>query len=463
MNKLFKTYGGSLLLVAFLFVSIGAQSQAKYMLKGVVSTLENNELLPGSSILVKGTTRGTATDFDGNFAIEVSEGEKIIVSFVGYDEQEIAITGQKSEEVKLKMSVGQSLSDVVVVGYGVQKRSHLTGSVSKMDDANFAEAPVSRADQALVGKLSGVDIATTDASAGASPKILIRGVSSINTSTDPLIVVDGFPIPGDLSSVDMNDVQSIEVLKDAASAAIYGSRGANGVIMITTKSGKKGKLSFDVNVISGVKSAFKRDDLYSTPSEWVDKLNAQGIPLNTQVNKMMELGTATDWQDVIFRTGGFQKYQVGASGGGEWGNFYFGGSYQSDKGVVLTDQFDKFSLRGNINAKLSERVEAGIQISGSSSKSRVVAVGLQDALRNQPWLPLYHTEQTLAFLAANNLPLTSPNYGSVLGRPIQVGDVAHESDFGTSLLQLTNNNSAYAKVMDRDNSYRNIEMYANAY
>lgn len=183
--------------------------------------------LPGVNILVKGTTIGCITDIDGNYSISVPdlEADILVFSYIGFTQKEVACKGQPKINVTLTEDQ-QQLDEVVVVGYGVQKKSHLTGSISKIKNENLGQLPVSRADQALVGKLAGVQIQNVSAQSGASPKIQIRGIGSISADTNPLIVVDGYPIPGDLSDVDMNDVESIEVLKDAASAAIYGSRGA---------------------------------------------------------------------------------------------------------------------------------------------------------------------------------------------------------------------------------------------
>ena len=228
-----------LITVVTLLFSVMIFAQEAYTIKGTVTSAVDNMPIPGANIIVVTTTRGTSTDFDGNFQLEVAKGESVQISYIGYVSQTIVIDGQTTLNISLAED-DNSLSEVVVVGYGTRKKSHLTGAISKVGGDDVAAVQVTRVDDALAGKLSGVLIQNQNGSPGAAPKIQIRAASSISSASNPLIVVDGYPISGGLETVNPNDIESLEILKDAASAAIYGSRGANGVVLITTKKGKSG-------------------------------------------------------------------------------------------------------------------------------------------------------------------------------------------------------------------------------
>lgn len=231
--------------------------------KGVVTDTTNEPLI-GAAVTVKGTSTGTITDFDGNFIIDVSSNDDVLViSYIGFTPKEVKVAGKTVINVVLGEDV-KALDEVVVVGYGVQKKSHLTGSVTKVETDGLSDLPASRIDQVLQGKIAGVQITNTTSEAGVAPRIRVRGMGSISASSEPLVVVDGFPVADGLAFVDMNDVASIEVLKDAASSAIYGSRGANGVILITTKSGTSDKPKYSFKSSWGVKSAYKTPDTYTS-------------------------------------------------------------------------------------------------------------------------------------------------------------------------------------------------------
>ena len=210
-------------------------------------------------MLIVNTTKGVTTDFDGNYSIKVNKGDVIQFSFIGYAAQKFTISDQKTINVSLAEDINQ-LDEVVVIGYGTQKKSHTTGSISKVVNDDLDQIAVARVDDALVGQVSGVNIQATDGEAGAAPTISIRGVGSMAGDSTPLVVVDGVIVDSDfLGSINMNDVESFEILKDAASSAIYGSKGANGIIMISTKSGKEGKTKFNYSTYSGFKEARHSD------------------------------------------------------------------------------------------------------------------------------------------------------------------------------------------------------------
>ena len=248
-----------LTLMVLLLVNFTLMAQDGYTLTGTVVD-ETNQPVPAVNVIIQNTTTGASTDFDGNYSIEVNNGDVLEFSSLGFTAQAITINGQQTINVTLVEDSSQ-LDEVVVVGYGTRKKSHLTGAVAKVSGDDVAAIQAARVDDALAGKLPGVLIQNQSGNPGADPKIAIRAASSITGNSNPLIVVDGYPISGSLATVNPNDIQSIEVLKDAASAAIYGSRGANGVILITSKKGKAGKVA---GIVSFVEEAVPGLDIIPT-------------------------------------------------------------------------------------------------------------------------------------------------------------------------------------------------------
>ena len=376
--------------------------------------------LPGVNILVKGTTIGCITDIDGNYSISVPdlEADILVFSYIGFTQKEVACKGQPKINVTLTEDQ-QQLDEVVVVGYGVQKKSHLTGSISKIKNENLGQLPVSRADQALVGKLAGVQIQNVSAQSGASPKIQIRGIGSISADTNPLIVVDGYPIPGDLSDVDMNDVESIEVLKDAASAAIYGIRAANGVILVTTKKGKSGDTQISLDARWGVNSRLvKNYDVLQNANTYMEtaysalyngylynsgytaerayqlanadlfpKLGYQVYTIpdgqyligrNGKLNPYATLGysdgdyyyTPDNWSDEMFQSNLRQEYNLSVSGGSDKLSYYLSASYLNDEGIIENSGFERISTRMNVDYQAKKWLKLGVNLSYSNVTSR---------------------------------------------------------------------------------------------
>ena len=324
---------------------------AEVTITGKVADQVSGEALPGVNVLVKGTATGTVTDVDGNYSLSVDNGDGILVfSSIGYTTREIAVNGRTTIDVALTEDV-QSLEEVVVIGYGTQKKSDLTGSVSSVKSEELTAYPAQGTVQALQGRAAGVQIQSNNGAPGADLKVRVRGGTSINASSDPIYVVDGFvgaalPPP--------EDIASIEVLKDASATAIYGSRGANGVIMVTTKRGKSGEVAIDFNSSYSLQNEINRLDL----------LNAdQFINYIQEARPSIEpAGGNTNWQDEIFRTGGIQNYQLSVSGGNESVNYYVSGTYFDQKGVIVNSAFDRFSLTSNIDINASEKFKVGVNL-----------------------------------------------------------------------------------------------------
>lgn len=332
--------------------------------------------LSGASVVVKGTTVGAVADFDGNYTIDVPDGSNTLVfSYVGYAAQEIAIDGRTTINVTLQEDA-QALSEVVVVGYGTQRKADLTGAVGSIDAVEIVKQPIVSPDQVLAGTISGVNITNRSGDPGAPISVNIRGVGTLSADANPLYVVDGVPLVGTnnitvntssttdsnpLASINPSDIESIDVLKDAASAAIYGARGANGVIIITTKKGNRGdpKVTYD-----GYTSL-------ATARETIDVLDVQQfIAIQQELGRDFSAFSGspnTDWQDAIFRDGFVQNHNVGVSGGGENGTYYISGSYLDNEGIQRAQNFTRYSLRANSEIKIGERLKFGesLQISQS--------------------------------------------------------------------------------------------------
>ena len=320
-------------------------------IRGTVTDLENNEPLPGVNVLAKGTTTGTVTDVDGNYRLTVGDDiTTLVFSSVGYLSEEVEINGRNIVNLSLSPDI-QSLEEVVVVGYGAVKKSDLTGSVSSVKAEELTAYPAIGAVQALQGRAAGVQITANNGEPGADFKVRVRGGTSINASSDPIYVVDGFvgaalPPP--------EDIESIEVLKDASATAIYGSRGANGVIMVTTKRGSKGQAKIDFNASYSLQNEINRLDLLNKEqfTEYIQDTNPDFTPLDGN----------TDWQDEIFQTGNIQNYQLGISGGADNLSYYLSGTYFDQEGIIINSGFRRYSITSNIEIQAAEKFKDGLSL-----------------------------------------------------------------------------------------------------
>jgi len=396
-----------LLLLVTLLCSASLYGQN--IVSGTVTDADNISII-GVNVLVEGTTRGTITDVDGSYSLEANPGEVLQFSYLGYAPQSITVTDQKTVDVSLGLGNNQ-LDDVVIVGYGTRKKSHNTGAIAQIGGRDIAAIQASRVDEALGGKLSGVLIQNQDGAPGADPKIQIRAASSISGDSNPLIVVDGYPISGSLATVNPNDIQSLEVLKDAASAAIYGSRGANGVILVTTKQGRTGKASFSYNGYVSTSSRYVGDvEQLKTAGEWADILEA-GIADGTydvsevdpalvdyRINAFRNSPGVVAAEDWLFRSGNSMNHNFSMSGGSDDVDYYASVGYQDTKGVVQTQAFERYNARLNVNAKLGEKFKTGLNFNGFIGDRDIVGHDMRDLLRAYSVHPIYHTEESIAFV-----------------------------------------------------------------
>lgn len=406
----FKT---KLALMALLFFN-GLQMMAQdgTTLTGTVLDAEKVPV-PGVNVVVVGTTTGTATDFDGNYTIQVNNGDVLQFSYIGFITQNIPFEGQSTLNVTLQEDAAQ-LDEVVVVGYGTRKKSHLTGAVAKVKGDDIAGIQAARVDDALAGKLPGVLIQNQSGAPGADPKIQIRAASSITGNSDPLIVVDGYPISGSLATVNPNDIESLEVLKDAASAAIYGSRGANGVILITSKKGRAGKTKFSYNAYTSFSNKYV-DNIKMTASEFADYADASIANGNWDVSELEAIApgytqfkidayrNAPDVvarEDYLFGTGSTQSHDFSMSGGSEDSNFFASMGYQNTDGVVITQGFERLNARLSADTKMGEKFKAGLSFNGFASDRSDLEHSLRDTNRQYDISPVYHTAASIAFVQA---------------------------------------------------------------
>ncbi|MBO0359196.1 TonB-dependent receptor [Hymenobacter sp. BT186] len=329
---------------------------------------EKGEALPGVTVVIKGTTIGASTDAQGNFSLRVPEANAngtLLVSYVGYQAQEVPLSGRTTLNVALKPDA-QALNEVVVVGYGTQKRSDVTGSVVSVPQDRLERLPVSNIAQALQGAVAGVQITAPSSVPGSQPNINIRGVRSITANTNPYVILDGVPFPGNFNDISPSDIASIEILKDASATAIYGTRGSNGVILVTTKRGKNGKAQIRYNGYAGI------DKMNNTlrpmnGAEYAAKYRAFTIQRNINQDPVpnfgeranYDAGRETDWIDLISQNGYIQDHNVAVSGGTNDVKYYVSGDYFKQRGILQGYQFRRVSLRSNLDANLTPWLRIG--------------------------------------------------------------------------------------------------------
>lgn len=355
--------------------------------QGVVKD-QTGETVIGASVMEKGTTNGTITGIDGDFSLNMSPNGTLVVSFVGYKTQEVQVKGQKQLQVVL-FEDAEMLDEVVVIGYGTMKKSDLTGAVSSIGNKDIKDSPVSNLGQAIQGKISGVQIVDAG-KPGDNVSIKIRGLGSIN-NCDPLVVIDGVPTDLGLSSLNMADVERLDVLKDASATAIYGSRGANGVVMITTKRGTEGKGKLAVSANYSFQNATNVPSLlnaaqYAELSN--DMMVNSGRNPNPEWANPSELGAGTDWMDELLRTGVMQNYTVSYSGGNEKSHYYVSGGFLDQSGIVKSVNYRRFTFQSNSDAQVLKWLKFSNNITFSADTKKSGSYNIGDALKALPIYPV---------------------------------------------------------------------------
>ena len=390
-----------LALAAMLVLPFQAMAQSRTV-TGVVS--DQGGPLIGVSVVEKGTTNGVSTDLDGRYSIKVAGSNSVLVfTYIGFADVEMPVGKQSTINVVMEVDA-TLLDDAIVVGYGTQAKSHLTGSVAKIGGESLIDLPVSDVTTALQGQIAGLSINNITSEVGVSPTIRVRRTGSISADSAPLVIVHGFPEPEGLSNVNANDIKSFEILKDAASAAIYGSRAANGVIMITTKSGNAEKPSYTLKAYQGGKYAYKLHDMITA----TDYLNLQiaeesmGGPAVKGQDRAaawieQNIGS-TDWQREALRSiAGITSVQFSVSGGSKRTKQYTSASYTRDQGIMLQNQVEKLGFRTRLDAELHPRVTFGYNISGNYQRWERPRNNFIDFYRTPSFLPVQHNAWTTAF------------------------------------------------------------------
>ncbi|MBA9076638.1 SusC/RagA family TonB-linked outer membrane protein [Rufibacter quisquiliarum] len=373
------------LLFSFVFVLalVGQAWAQNRTVTGRVTDAQSGEGMPGVTVQLKGTSTASPTDVNGSYSINVpSAGGTLVFSFIGYVNQEVAVGSQSTVNVRLAAD-NRQISEIVVTGYGVQEKREVAGSIAQVSGASFENQPIASLDKALQGRAAGVVVQSANGLPGGAINVQIRGVGSINTSTTPLYIVDGvqlnvsdrasFTQSNPLASINTNDIESIEVIKDAATAAVYGSQAANGVVIITTKRGKAGRTKFTANVYGGVSEPLKYFDVLNTQQLYTQKIEAYsnyGYSLaNARILARRDFGLADaapdtevsalpsyDWQREVFRTGKVRNYELSASGGNEKTLFFISGGYNKQEAIATKADFERATLRMNVNHNATDKL-----------------------------------------------------------------------------------------------------------
>ena len=394
-------------------------------------TNENNEPLSGVSITVKGKTKGTTTDQDGKFSLSIAENETLVISYVGYNTVESIATSEMN--IKLTPSA-KNMDQVVVVGYGTQRKKDITGSVATVVGAEMVKQPVLTATQAIQGQVAGVQIISSGAP-GSTPQVRIRGTGTALGGTAVLYVVDGV-LTDDITNINTGDIVEMSILKDASAAAIYGSRGANGVMIITTKKGAVGQMKINYNGNIGVRSAANLVKMANTPeyNNYYQAATGQ-IPIVSSAS--------TDWYNTILRNAFEQNHNVSISGGSDKATYFFSASYYTDEGILVNNNYKRFTVRSNDEFKISKAVQFGIQSSFSTSNN-------QNGFNNIKIDPNGNVGS-----AYNDAYRAAPSIPSIING--KYGNTSTYQNVGNPLLDLTNNNVLVTDNRIQGTAYLNIK------
>lgn len=447
-----------LFLLSSALASVYAQN---IQVKGTVVSGTDNEPLPGVNVVVKdNTSLGTITDLDGVFSLSVPADAVLSISYIGFVTQEISVNGKTSFHIVLKEDT-ETLEELVVVGYGVQKKSVVTASIAKVGADDLANVAPVRVDNALKGLASGVQVTSSSGQPGAASQIRIRGIGTVNDS-DPLYIVDGMPIDGGIDYLNPNDILSIEVLKDAASGAVYGARAANGVVLVTTKSGKAGKVKLNYDFSYGLQNPWKHRKVLDA-TQYAIMMNEASVEAGNGIvySDPYSYGKGTDWQDEIFNDNApIQQHQLSISGGTEKADYYLSLGYYSQDGIVGGDynrsNYRRMTMRSNTNytffdatkeRKWLSKLTAGINLAYSRIKSRGISTNseygspLGSAIAMSPLLSVYYPEgTTIDDLLAQNSEMNAVNgkKESVILTPLQGKNGLYYTIPGSDFNEITN-------------------------
>ena len=417
-------------IMLLLSIQIFAQDRT---VSGKVTSSDDGSGIPGASVAVKGTSKGTSTDMDGNYKITVGNSAVLVFSAVGTNSQEGSVGSKTQINVSLSADT-KSLQEVVVVGYGTQKKSQLTGAISSVTAKQITEMPITNLGQAMQGRVAGVDVAQSGSKPGTVPRVLIRGRRSFNAGNDPLYVVDGIPLSGGYEDMNPNDVASMEILKDATATAIYGARGANGVVLITTKRGSKdGKtvISYDsyvgvtqsldkIKLFTGAEYAEMKRESRRTIGTYKDA-NGNLVPTgvvdafaDSKLFTAVELdgiakGRSLDYQDMMVRKGVQQNHAIGVQGGNDKTQFSINAGYFQDKGIIQGLDFTRYSFRASVDHQVNKRLKVGASSYLMYAETNGANINPYGFLMSQnPLAKAYDDSGNLIFQQTDDALLTNP-------------------------------------------------------
>ena len=358
--------------------------------KGIVKD-NSGEPVIGANVTEKGTTNGMITDLDGKFSLTVQKNATMVISYIGYITQEIAVKGNANLNITLKED-SKALEEVVVIGYGTARKSDVTGSIASVGGDKLREIPATNITYALQNRIAGVDMAQTSSQPGASMQIRIRGTRSLTASNDPLVVLDGIPFMGNLSDINPGDIKSMDILKDASSTAIYGSRGANGVIIITTNKGAQGTpAKFTYNGYVGAKTVFSKYPMMD--GKKFAEMRKYAGKFENSPDESDDVNT--DWQDLMYQTGMVTSHDVSVAGGTNNGNYSFGAAYYKDQGVVPTQNYTRYSLRGSFDQGVGKYFRFGLTTNTNYNVTKGQNIGLYNTLATSPIANPYNEDGSL--------------------------------------------------------------------
>ncbi|CAD0001055.1 SusC/RagA family TonB-linked outer membrane protein [Flavobacterium salmonis] len=392
MNNFFVTSKAKLLkcycfLILMFGLSLHAGAQTK--VKGTVSDI--NGPIPGANVNLKGTKTGVSTGFDGTYSIDVPSNGVLVFSFIGLKSKEVAVNGQNQINVKLEEESGV-LKEVVVIGYGTQRKEAVTGSVASLGGKELNEVQSANVTQALQGRLAGVELTQTSTKPGAAMQIRIRGTRSLTGDNDPLVVLDGVPFGGQIGDINPVDIKSVDILKDASATAIYGSRGANGVILITTNKGRKNqKATFNYNGFTGIKQVFGKYDMmdgakFAALRDYTN-LYTDGVDESRDTN--------TDWQDLLYGAGEMISHDISVSGGTERGSYNAGLGYYKEESVLPGQKYERFSLRAGLDQQVGKIFRMGFTTNSNYAVTNGDNIGTGTILGTSPLANPYNADGSL--------------------------------------------------------------------
>lgn len=410
-----------------LVLTLSSSMFAQKKITGIVVD-EKGESVIGASVSEKGTTSGTATDIDGKFSLEVKDGAVIVVSYLGFLTQEIIVNDRSDFHIIMKDNT-EMLNEVVVVGYGVMRKKDLTGSLASVGAKSLKDKPVANIGEALQGQAAGVQVVNAGAP-GSNVSIRIRGLGSIN-STDPLLVIDGVPTDMPLNALNQNDVETIDILKDASATAIYGSRGANGVVLITTKKGKSGDGIISVSANWGIQDATSVPKMLNA-SQFASLHNDMMANNNRTQRPDFEdptsWGKGTDWTDALLRTAAMQNYSVSYSGGTDKSNYYVSGSVFDQNGIVINTSYRRYTLQFNNESKVRPWLKFGNNVTLSHDTKKNGDYSILNTLASLPTQSIYNEDGTYSG------PGTEAQYYGDLRNPIGTARLNNTTTKGYNVL-----------------------------